>query len=210
MSSTAADLGSWRRLGVVAGNVAGAAFAGYLLLPNLRFFVQTGRLIGLVFVLQQVWVAIVFLSRRAPRTVSHRPLDWIAAYAGWLISFLVRPVGYHAAWAVTAGFCVQVAGLALWAWAFSKLSRSYGIVPADRGLVTRGPYAHVRHPLYSAYMIGGVGYLMQSFSVRNVLVILVAVGWQLYRIRAEERHLAGPEYAAYRARVRWRLFPFVF
>jgi protein-S-isoprenylcysteine O-methyltransferase Ste14 len=194
---------------LVAGNVVGAAFAWYLLLPNLRFFVQTGRLIGLVFVVQQVWVAVAFLSRRAPRTVSRRPLDWIAAYAGWFTSFLVRPGGYHLGWAVAFGFWVQVAGLVLWAWAFSRLARSYGVVPADRGLVTRGPYALVRHPLYSAYMVGGVGYLMQSFSARNALVDLIAVTWQLVRIHAEERHLDGPEYAAYRAQVRWRLCPWI-
>jgi protein-S-isoprenylcysteine O-methyltransferase Ste14 len=196
-----------RPVGPIAANLAGAAFAVYLLLPNLRFFVSTGSLLGLVFVIQQVWVAAVFLLRRQARTVSTRTLDWIAAYAGWLISFLVRPGGTHAAWAVTGGFLVQVAGLALWAWAFAVLGRSYGIVPADRGLVTRGPYAIVRHPLYTAYMVGGAGYLMQSFSLRNVIVEAVAVSWQLVRIRAEERHLAGPAYAAYRARVPWRLWP---
>lgn len=187
--------------------MAGAAFAGYLLLPNLRFFAHTGRVIGLVFVVQQVWVAVVFLGRRIPRTVSRRPLDWIAAYAGWFTSFLVRPGGYHLEWAVAAGFGMQVTGLVLWAWAFSRLGRSYGVVPADRGLVTRGPYALVRHPLYSAYMIGGLGYLMQSLSIWNALVYLIAVGWQLVRIAAEERHLDGPGYTAYRSRVRWRLCP---
>jgi protein-S-isoprenylcysteine O-methyltransferase Ste14 len=196
-----------RRLGFVAGNVAGAAFAAYLLLPNLRFFLQTGRPIGLVFVVQQVWVGVVFLTRRVPRTVSTRTLDWIAAYAGWLTSFLVRPGGYHLAWGFAVGFWVQLAGLLLWAWSFSKLARSYGIVPADRGLVTGGPYAIVRHPLYSGYMVGGIGYVMQSLSVWNAVVDAIAVSWQLVRISAEERHLEGAEYAAYRARVPWRLCP---
>jgi protein-S-isoprenylcysteine O-methyltransferase Ste14 len=195
------------RLGLLAGNLAGAAVAVYLLLPNLRFFVDTGRMIGLVFVIQQVWVAVVFLARRAPRSVSRRALDWIAAYAGWLISFLVRPGNYHPAWGVEVGFWVQVLGLLLWAWAFARLGRSYGIVAADRGLVTRGPYALVRHPLYTAYIIGGIGYLLQSPSVRNLAVELIAVSWQLVRIRAEERHLDGPQYATYRGRVRWRLCP---
>jgi protein-S-isoprenylcysteine O-methyltransferase Ste14 len=102
---------------------------------------------------------------------------------------------------------VQVVGLLLWAWSFSKLARSYGIVPADRGLVTGGAYAIVRHPLYSAYVVGGIGYLMQSLSVRNAVVEMIAVSWQLVRIRAEERHLESPAYAAYRARVPWRLCP---
>ena len=113
-----------RWLGFFAGNVAGAAFAMYLLLPNLRFFLQTGRPIGLVFVIQQVWVAVVFVTSRPPRTVSRRALDWIAAYAGWFTSFLVRPGGYHLAWGLAVGFWVQVLGLLLWAWAFLKLARS--------------------------------------------------------------------------------------
>jgi protein-S-isoprenylcysteine O-methyltransferase Ste14 len=196
-----------RWLCALPGNLAGAALSVYLLLPNLRFFAQTGSLIGLVFLVQQVWVAAVFVIRRPPRSVSRRPLDWIAAYAGWFTSFLVRPDGHHAAWGVAVGFWVQIVGLALWAWAFSKLARSYGIVAANRGLVTSGPYSIVRHPLYTAYIIGGVGYLMQSASIRNLVVDLIAVGWQVVRIAAEERHLDGPEYAAYRARTRWRLFP---
>jgi protein-S-isoprenylcysteine O-methyltransferase Ste14 len=48
---------------------------------------------------------------------------------------------------------------------------------------------------------------MRSLSVWNALVDLAAVGWQLVRIRAEERHLNGPGYAAYRAQVPWRLWP---
>jgi protein-S-isoprenylcysteine O-methyltransferase Ste14 len=197
----------WRRAIVIGCNAAGAAFALYLLRPNLEFFTQTHRPIGLVFAIQQGWVAVVFLVRRSPRTVSRRPLDWVAAYAGWFTGFLVRPSGSHAAWGVALGFWVQVSGLLLWAWAFAFLARSYGIVAADRGLVTRGPYAAVRHPLYASYMLGGVGYLMQSLSLWNIGVILVAVCWQLTRITAEERHLDCPDYAAYRARVHWRLCP---
>ena len=179
----------------------------YLLRPNLQFFLETHRPIGLVFAVQQAWVAAVFLLRRRPLSVSRRPLDWVAAYAGWFTGFLVRPEGVHTSWGVAVGFWAQVAALLLWAWAFARLARSYGIVPADRGLVTAGPYAFVRHPLYASYLVGGIGYLLQSASFWNVAVVLVTVGWQLVRITAEERHLAGPDYASYRARVRWRLCP---
>jgi protein-S-isoprenylcysteine O-methyltransferase Ste14 len=58
-----------------------------------------------------------------------------------------------------------------------------------------------------AYMLGGTGDLMQSPSLWNIVVDLVAVAWQVVRIHAEERHLNGPAYAEYRTRVRWRLCP---
>jgi protein-S-isoprenylcysteine O-methyltransferase Ste14 len=65
----------------------------------------------------------------------------------------------------------------------------------------------VRHPLYSAYIVGGIGYLLQSLSVWNAVVDVIAVAWQLARIRAEERHLESANYEAYRASVPWRLCP---
>jgi protein-S-isoprenylcysteine O-methyltransferase Ste14 len=191
----------------LAANAAGAGFAVYLLRPNFLFFLRTGQMLALVFVVQQAWVAVVFLTRRPARTASRRPLDWVAAYGGWFSSFLVRPGGYQVAVGVPFGLALQLSALLLWAWAFSKLARSFGVVPADRGLVTAGPYGIVRHPLYSAYIVGGIGYLMQSLSVWNVAVDLIAVAWQLVRIRAEERHLEGRDYAAYETRVPWRLFP---
>jgi protein-S-isoprenylcysteine O-methyltransferase Ste14 len=193
---------------VVLCNLAGAGFAAYLLLPELHFFLATGRPLALVFAVQQLWVGVVFLVRRAPRRSTRRPGDWFAAYAGWFTSFLVRPGGDGLpAPVASAGLGIQLAGLLLWAMAFAKLARSYGIVAADRGLVTSGPYAVVRHPLYAAYMVGAIGYLIQSPSVWNLCVDAIAVAWQLVRIGAEERCLESPEYALYRARVRWRLLP---
>lgn len=197
-----------RRLLTLGGNLAGAAFAVYLLVPNVRFSLQSHNPMGFLLAIQQAWVGAAFLARRSPRTVTKRPLDWVVAYAAWFTYFLVRPSAHHTGWVDSIGPFVQVAGLALWAWAFAQLARSYGIVAADRGrLVTRGPYALVRHPLYTAYLVGGGGYLMQSPSVRNFLVDGLAVGLQVARIQIEERHLDSPGYAVYRSRVHWRLIP---
>jgi protein-S-isoprenylcysteine O-methyltransferase Ste14 len=81
-------------------------------------------------------------------------------------------------------------------------------VAADRGLVGRGPYAVVRHPVYASYLLTQSGYLLQSISLRNVLVMVLASGYNVGRALMEERLLAGtPAYPAYRHRVGWRLVP---
>src|SRR5579871_3056880 len=96
----------------VLGNLAGAAFAGYLLLPHLSYFLATGRPLAGVFAVQQAWVGAVFLIRRPARCSSRRALDWVAAYAGWFTSFLIRPGGYALpGYAAAAGLWIQVAGL---------------------------------------------------------------------------------------------------
>jgi protein-S-isoprenylcysteine O-methyltransferase Ste14 len=196
-----------RIIAAATSNLAGAAFAVCLLRPNLRFFLDTHAPMALVFVVQQSWVGVIFLIRRAPRSASHHPFDWAIAYGGWFFGLLVRPGAPALPFASTFGLAMQCADLALWTWAFANLSRSYGIVAADRGLATRGPYNLVRHPLYLAYMIGGVGYLVQSVSLWNTTIIGVTASFQLARILREEQHLDGAAYDQYRRRVRWHLLP---
>ncbi len=193
-----------------AVNALGALVVGLGARLALRSYLDTHRLIGVVFVAQQIWVSVAFLARRPPLVVSRRPLDWLAAYGGSFGGFLLRPTGYHPAWGVHVGLGLQVLGLACWAWAFFALARSFGLVPADRGLVTRGPYRMLRHPLYGSYMIAQLGYLLQSVSWWNLTVLAATWGCQVGRALAEEHLLILAEpraYAGYRARVRWRLIP---
>jgi protein-S-isoprenylcysteine O-methyltransferase Ste14 len=107
-----------------------------------------------------------------------------------------------------AGLVLQLAGLALCVLSLRTLGRSFGVVAADRGLVTRGPYATVRHPVYASYLLIQSGYLLQSISLQNALVLLLGSACNIGRALMEERLLAGsPAYAAYQSSVRWRLVP---
>ena len=91
---------------------------------------------------------------------------------------------------------------------FLALGRSFGFAAADRGLVRRGPYAVVRHPIYASYLFLQFGYLLQSISVWNGLVMLLVTSCNVGRALAEDRLLATNEhYDAYRTQVRWRLVP---
>jgi len=89
-----------------------------------------------------------------------------------------------------------------------SLGKSFGIRPALRRLVTRGPYGLVRHPMYLSYVLGDVGYNLQEWNVDTVLLVLVGWASLLYRIRAEERVLSGDgDWHSYADRVRYRLLP---
>src|SRR5262249_11276549 len=121
---------------------------------------------------------------------------------------LLRPAGAHALWAVRAGFVLQLAGLILVIGSLAALGRSFGFVAADRGVVTRGPYAAIRHPVYASYLLIQTGYVVQAASWRNVAVLMFATACNIGRIIAEEKVLSGsPAYRSYRLRVRFRLFP---
>ncbi len=91
----------------------------------------------------------------------------------------------------------------------------------NRGIVTHGPYAFVRHPAYAAktfaWLLGAlpVSYFAFSTGWRNGLYSIAIFGcWTLiYVLRAltEERHLLmlNNGYAEYMQRVRWRFIPAV-
>jgi protein-S-isoprenylcysteine O-methyltransferase Ste14 len=197
-----------RRISRVAANVLGAAGAAYFAYVTLLAYLQTHRPIGFLFFAQQSVVVVAYLVRRPASVVTLRSTDWLLAFGGTFIPVLLRPDGAHPTWGLTAGLALQFVGVTICLWSLLALGRSFGFAAADRGLVTRGPYACVRHPLYCSYFFLQTGYLLQSFSLRNVAVVLVATACNVGRVLAEDRVLAAnPAHREYRGRVRWRMMP---
>ena len=88
------------------------------------------------------------------------------------------------------------------------LGKSFGVRPALRSLITSGPYAVVRHPIYAAYVVSDVGYNLQEWNIGCVLLMLIGWGSLLYRIKAEERLLSHDcAWRAYVGSVPYRLVP---
>jgi protein-S-isoprenylcysteine O-methyltransferase Ste14 len=78
-------------------------------------------------------------------------------------------------------------------------------------VISTGPYAIVRHPMYAAALLMLLGVPVSLASWWGVLVfaaILLALAWRLID---EERVLVRdlPGYADYRRKVPWRLVPHV-
>ena len=93
----------------------------------------------------------------------------------------------------------------------TRLGTSFSMMPEARNLVTSGPYAVIRHPLYLAEMVGVLGLVVQ-FQQPWALLLGVGVFALLYwRTEFEEGVLltAYPEYVAYRTRTP-RFIPYLF
>jgi protein-S-isoprenylcysteine O-methyltransferase Ste14 len=115
-------------------------------------------------------------------------------------------------WSRWAGVGLGVASMGLFAWTHVVLGRFWSpylqLRPGHR-LVTAGPYARVRHPMYSAIL----GWMMSLGLVAAnwiplVFAALVAVNFML-RIRGEEEMMLqrfGSEYRQYMKRT-GRLLP---
>jgi protein-S-isoprenylcysteine O-methyltransferase Ste14 len=102
--------------------------------------------------------------------------------------------------------------LALWAMRVNRFFSSVIRIQTDRGqhVVTTGPYAFVRHPGYTAGILGiaASGPALGSW-LAAALVVIFSLPFLLYRAFTEDQflqlELAG--YSDYAARVRWRLLP---
>lgn len=192
----------------VSANLIGAVSAAYFAQKSLHFYLKTHRLIGAAFLAEQMWIVVAYIVRRPARTVTRRTADWLLAFGGTFGGVLSSPFGAHPQWGVDSGLVVQLIGLAMAVVSFAALGRSFGFAAADRGLVRRGPYAVVRHPVYASYLVLQAGYVLQTLSLRNAAVMIFVTACNVGRIVAEERLLATTEqYSAYRSRVRWRMIP---
>lgn len=182
---------------------------GFFAYTQLAAFLHTHRIsIALIVVFETLFIA-MYIARRPACETSFRLVDWICAGAGTFAPLLLRPS--DVAQDTWVGDALQVAGGLLCIWAIVAINRRIGLVAANRGICTQGPYAFVRHPLYAAHVVGQLGYLLCNVRPWNVAVVGCGFAVQLVRMHAEERLLLNDdEYRDYMSRTRWRVIPFVY
>lgn len=159
--------------------------------------------VAALLVVEDLLVAALLVARRPARHASWLPADCSVALGATALPLaLSAPAGLGSA----AG--LELLGVALAVVATATLGRDLGILPALRGVTTRGVYAVVRHPMYAAHLLIGTAYVLGAPSWRNAGVALAVGALLLVRLRREESLLAGDRrYRAYCARVPWRLVP---
>jgi protein-S-isoprenylcysteine O-methyltransferase Ste14 len=79
----------------------------------------------------------------------------------------------------------------------------------DQTVISTGPYALVRHPMYSGALIMLLGMPIALGSWWGMLVVIAIAPALIWRLFDEERFLARnlPGYVAYQSKVKYRLIP---
>jgi protein-S-isoprenylcysteine O-methyltransferase Ste14 len=173
-------------------------------------FVRTGHLTGLLLLISELLVVVLTVVRRPAVLVDRGWMTRAIATASIVGIPLLHPVGSgivpDAATAAISG-----AGLLLIIAGKIALGRSFGLMPANRGIVCRGIYRVMRHPIYAGYLVTHAAFLAAHPTGWNLLVLLASDTALLVRAIYEERTLMrDPEYATYMTTVRWRVLPGVF
>ena len=145
-------------------------------------------------------VAYLLLTRRsdvAEVPVYRKTVAWTSALLP-----LGLQVGAPASW---LSLLVVAAGLLLAAWSLWTLGKSFGIAPADRGLVRCGPYRLLRHPMYAGELLAVFGASWGCFTLWNLALWSLLLLSVILRIHWEEQAVGG--YAGYSYQVHYRLIP---
>jgi protein-S-isoprenylcysteine O-methyltransferase Ste14 len=172
---------------------------------------QTGQVANLLLLASEGLAVVFIVLRRPAAQISTDWREWSLALAATLAPLLVHPSKGGGLAPPAVGALLLAMGMVIQVHAKLTLGRSFGCVPAHRGLKVAGPYRFVRHPMYAGYLLSHAAFLLMNPTVGNVAVYAVCYALQIPRIFAEERLLSrDPEYREYRRTVRYRLIPWLF
>ena len=137
-------------------------------------------------------------------SVPRLPLPW-----------LYRQLWPSGIWPFWIGAAVTVLGLLFAVWARLHLGRNWSssvTIKQGHELITTGPYAVVRHPIYTGILTGFLGTAIALSQVRGLigLILIFIVLWAKLRVEEEwMRSQFGEAYATY-AHQTAALVPYVF
>jgi protein-S-isoprenylcysteine O-methyltransferase Ste14 len=102
-------------------------------------------------------------------------------------------------WLAGVGLALFALGLAFAIWARIHIGRNWGTPMMEKTepeLVTSGPYRLVRHPIYSGFLVAGIG-TATALSWWWLTAVVLAGVYFLYSARVEERYLTDEFPAIY-------------
>jgi protein-S-isoprenylcysteine O-methyltransferase Ste14 len=174
-------------------------------------YLASPRLSLLLLLFSETLTVVLVVLARPPEETERRPYAVaLTAVGTFYFLFVVLKPGIPLV-PPHVGVAIQLVGVSLQIASKLWLGRRFGLLPANRGIVTTGPYRLVRHPIYAGYFINHMGFLAGSFSIRNAILYTLLYTVQVGRILEEERLLRRDvRYQAYTQRVRYRMIPYLF
>jgi len=208
----------------VAGNLSPVLT---VLAPREKhMFANVHQIINAIWlILSAVWIVTAFRLKPSVRTVDigSRILPLMVLGCAFVLLFTDRPPiallearSFPALVAVVGtGIALTAIGVAFAIVARLYLGRNWSAAPKirrDHGLVRRGPYSLVRHPIYTGMLVAALGTAIAFGQLRHLFALpLLIIGFWL-QARSEERLLLsefGERYCAYRLDVRGAIIPYL-
>jgi protein-S-isoprenylcysteine O-methyltransferase Ste14 len=154
----------------------------------------------------------------AEKETSQKIIMWIVSI-GFVAIFVVCALDHRWHWSAArgavaiAGDCLVALGWLVIFFVFkgNPFTAATIELAADQKVITSGPYAIVRHPMYSGGLIYLLGIPIALGSWWGLLVVILTLPALIWRLFDEEKFLTKnlPGYSEYRDKVRYRLLPLI-
>ena len=169
-----------------------------------------------IFVL--VWIIGAFTSKRTVRRQSlasrfgmvaiaileYLVLFWGASYFGFANRRFLPALPMY----LWIGLLMTIAGVMFAIWARITLGRNWSEIATlkqDHELIRRGPYALVRHPIYTGITFAIFGTAIFDGEIRSIILIVAILSLLTHKMKIEEQFMTaqfGSEYASYRQKTK--------
>jgi len=138
-------------------------------------------------------------------------LLWISKFPIPVLYIRFLSHGYLSFW---IGFIITAGGLFFSVWARIRLGKNWSqavTIKDDHQLINDGPYAIVRHPIYTGLIFGFIGTSIAVGELRGLISDILVFAVLLYKLRLEDKWLLekfGDSYKIYSQQVS-ALIPFI-
>jgi protein-S-isoprenylcysteine O-methyltransferase Ste14 len=163
--------------------------SGGRIMPDEQAVKREGGRVVLVFRIVMFFALIAFLVM-------------YLAGAAWIDAFSFN----LPAWLRWLGFILGLLSVVFWTWTQIHLDRQWSAqlqLAQNHHLVTTGPYAYIRHPLYLAMIGWSVSVLLLTANWIFAAICVLSIVGVMWRVPKEERMMIeafGDEYKAYMQR----------
>jgi protein-S-isoprenylcysteine O-methyltransferase Ste14 len=171
-------------------------------------FLETNRVTDLLLLVGEALVVVLTCLRRPASVVDRRPVVRLVTAVSMTLPLLSQPARITPILPEAAAATLLGLGLLIVVGGKMSLGYSFGLLPANRGVMERGLYRIVRHPIYLGYLLTHIPFLAAHPSGWNATVLLIGDAALIVRALYEEETLGrDPQYVRYCQSVKWRLLP---
>jgi protein-S-isoprenylcysteine O-methyltransferase Ste14 len=171
-------------------------------------FMVTGRPTDLLMLVGEALVVVLTCLRRPASIIDRRPFVRFVTAISMTAPLLSQPAQIAPILPEAAAALLLSIGLLIVVGGKISLGYSFGLLPANRGVMERGLYRIVRHPIYLGYLLTHIPFLAAHPSAWNATVLLTGDVALIVRALYEEQTLGrDPQYVRYCKVVKWRLMP---
>jgi protein-S-isoprenylcysteine O-methyltransferase Ste14 len=171
-------------------------------------FLETNRATDLLLLVGEALVVVLTCLRRPASVVDRRPAVRLVTAVSMTLPLLSQPAQVAPILPEAAAATLLGLGLLIVVGGKISLGYSFGLLPANRGVMERGLYRVVRHPIYLGYLLTHIPFLAAHPTGWNAAVLLIGDAALIVRALYEEETLGlDPQYVRYCQAVKWRLVP---